>query len=81
MSSVDVRPDLIVLVADRNMRATLIGILNRPEPLGIPQPTFAVRIHPQKDPGVLRQAHDFLRPFVSKYQARNRDLRPGRLRP
>ncbi len=68
MSSVSERPDLIVLVPDRNMKAAVSGILNRPRALGIRQVTFQVLIHPQKDPGVLRHAHNFLSPFAGKYE-------------
>lgn len=68
MSSASERGDLIVLVADRNMRAAVSGILIRPKALGIRQVTFDVLTHPQKDPGVLRHAHSFLRPFAGKHQ-------------
>ena len=68
MSSASERRDLIVLVADRNMNAAITGVLIRPRALGIRQVTFRVLTHPQKDPGVLRHAHNFLRPFAGKYQ-------------
>lgn len=68
MSAANEPRDLIVLVADRNMRAALSGILNRPESLKIRQPTFVVRVHSRRDPGVLHQAHAFLRAFAGKYK-------------
>ncbi len=61
MSSASERRDLIVLVADRNMHAAVSGILERPKALRTRQLTFQILIHPQKDPGVLQRAHDFLR--------------------
>jgi len=68
MSSAGERRDLMVLVADRNTKAAVSGILNRPRALRIRQVKFQVLIHPQNDPGVLQHAHTFLRPFVGKYQ-------------
>jgi len=68
MSSAGTRRDLIVLVADRNMSFAITEILNRPSSLNIRKLAFVVRVHPQKDPGVLRHAHDFLRTFVGKYE-------------
>jgi hypothetical protein len=67
MSSDEERCDLIVLVADRNMRAAVLGILGRSPSLGIRNIAFDVRVHPQKDSGVLYHARSFLRPFTGKY--------------
>ncbi|MFH1266471.1 MAG: hypothetical protein ABIK89_12150 [Planctomycetota bacterium] len=50
------------------MKAALSGILNRPMALGIRQVMLEVLVHPQKDPGVLLFAHDFLRPFAGKFE-------------
>jgi len=68
MTSTSTRQDLIVLVADRAMAAAIKSILGRPTSLQIRPVALAVLIHPQRDPGVLRHAHDFLRPFVGKYE-------------
>lgn len=68
MSSASERRDLIVLVADRNMQAAVGGILERPKALRTRQLRFQILIHPQKDPGVLQRAHDFLRPFARKHE-------------
>jgi len=61
------RKDLIALVADSNMEATLRGILERPQALGIQPITFDIRVHPERDPGVYNEAHNFLRPFTDYY--------------
>lgn len=60
--------DLVVLVADKNLAETLKGILSRPHSLGL----RAIEIdgpwvHPGRDPGCLREAHDLLRPFIHRY--------------
>ena len=67
MSSAGEGGDLILLVADRNMKAALSGVLNRPEALGIRQVVFEVLVHPQKDPGVLHDAHNVLRAVAGKF--------------
>jgi hypothetical protein len=55
--------DLIVLVADKNMKAALSGILQSPR-LNIRRiELLDLLAHPNNDPGVYRQAHEFLRPF------------------
>ena len=43
--------DLVVLVADKNMQATLRGALARPEALGIKSISFDFRVHPGRDGG------------------------------
>jgi hypothetical protein len=59
--------DLIVLVADKNAEYGMRGLLSRPQALGIRRIEFEVYVHPQRDPGCARRAHDFLRPFASRY--------------
>lgn len=56
--------DLIILVADRNTRFAVSGILGSPERLG----TRAINapppyVHPKRDPGVIGACESFLRPF------------------
>jgi hypothetical protein len=61
---------LVVLVADKNMDATVRELLQRQEALGI-RPIHSqadVFVHPYRDTGVLNEAHDFLRPFHKQYQ-------------
>jgi len=55
--------DLIVLVADKNLKAALTGILNAHERLGAKRMEFDVFVHPKSDPGVYRSSHEFLRPL------------------
>ncbi len=43
--------DLVVLVADKNMQATLRGALARPEAMGIRRISFDFRVHPGRDGG------------------------------
>ena len=62
------RKDLILLVADKNMDASLKGLLSRSKALGHRQVTFDLYVHPDRDPGCLLRGHDFLRPFVSLYE-------------
>ncbi len=60
--------DLIVLVADKNMEHTLRGLLQRPQALGIRAIDAEIFPHPRHDPGILNEAHDFLRPFASSHR-------------
>lgn len=55
--------ELVVLTADKNCQFALRGLLTRFHSLKIRQVTPDYRLHPQKDPGILRGAHDFLRTF------------------
>ena len=59
--------DLIVLVADKNMEAAIHGLLAREASLGIVKPSFDIRVHPERDPGVLGKCQDYLRPFLPLY--------------
>ena len=59
--------DLIVLVADSNMRAGMQALLGRREILASGGPIkFQVVAHPHRDPGVRQTCHDFLRPFLRR---------------
>src|SRR3954463_12022962 len=62
------RKDLILLVADKNMEASLKGLLSRFQALGVRQVIFDLYVHPDRDPGCLLRGHDFLRPFASLYE-------------
>jgi hypothetical protein len=62
------RKDLILLVADKNMEASLRGLLSRPQSLKCRPASFDLFVHPERDPGCLLRGHDFLRPFASRYQ-------------
>jgi len=60
--------DLVVLVADGNMRAAVGGVLSRPKALRMrplhPEPDIFVHIY--RDPGCYRSAHDFLRHMAAR---------------
>jgi hypothetical protein len=59
--------DLVCLVADKNMEATLGGLLRRPQALGIRQITCDLLVHPRRDPGCFHEAPAFLRPYRATY--------------
>jgi hypothetical protein len=59
--------DLIVLVADKNMQATLESILQRHDALGIREIHFDVFPHLHRDPGCRLESHSFLRSFRDVY--------------
>lgn len=61
------RKDLIVLVADQDMKAALEALLARSESLGIRPIQFEVRPHPRHDAGCRTQSAEFLRPFINKF--------------
>jgi hypothetical protein len=60
--------DLIILVADRNIQATIEGLLPRSESLGIKKISFDIYPHLHRDPGCRLESHVFLRPFQTIYK-------------
>ncbi|CUU34601.1 MAG: hypothetical protein K6U12_08260 [Armatimonadetes bacterium] len=61
------KKDLVILVADRDMEQTLLGLLSRPKALAIREISFDIFIHPEHDPGVFLQGADFLRSLADQY--------------
>lgn len=59
--------DLVVLVADNNMKAAVQGLLRRCESLGIRGLSADVFVHIYRDPGVLRTSHELLKPLAGQY--------------
>jgi hypothetical protein len=59
--------DLVILVADRNMEATLKGLLDRPHNLCCRAIRWKPFVHPHHDPGCFKRGHDFLRPMSKDY--------------
>jgi len=64
MTARQVQRDLVVLVADKNIEFALRGLLSRPQALGIRLPDYTLYVHPERDPGCLRKAAPFLRPYA-----------------
>lgn len=58
--------DLVVLVADNDMKLGVEALLSRPPSLGIRPICHEVYAHPQKDPGCLGQCHCFLRNHIHR---------------
>ena len=58
--------DLFCLVADKSMEATISGLLDRPESLGIRRITRETVVHDRRDPGCFHYAADFLRGYRSR---------------
>lgn len=60
--------DLVVLAADGHQEMVLKVLLaRRRESLGLRPVTADIFVHQGSDPGVYRQAHEFLRPFLRTY--------------
>ncbi len=60
--------DLIVLVADKNMKFLVEELLRRvPLIEQVGNFDFDVFVHPLRDPGIFSTADDFLRPFSGQY--------------
>jgi hypothetical protein len=57
--------DLIILVADSDMRAAIEGLLERPAAIPIRAITFDVIVHPQRDPGVRLRSRELLATYRS----------------
>jgi hypothetical protein len=63
MTSQPAPRDLVVLTADKNCQFAVRGILSRRPSLGLRSISADFYVHPGKDPGILRHAHEFLRSF------------------
>lgn len=59
--------DLVVLVADVNIKAVAEGLLQRPRSLSTREVSFDILVHPDRDPGCLHRSHDLLRPLTNRY--------------
>jgi hypothetical protein len=59
--------DLILLAADKDIDQGIRGLLNRPQALSIRPIDADIYVHPRRDPGCMREAHNFLRPFIREY--------------
>ena len=62
------RVDLVVLVADKDMEHTLMGLLQRHQSLGINPLSFRVFSHPEHDPACARVGVKFLSKFSKQYK-------------
>lgn len=61
--------DLIILVADQNMRDCIEGLIPKlPHALKITPFTFDIFVHPNRDPGCRTQSSDFLKSFQNKFR-------------
>jgi len=60
--------DLVILVPDKNVQAGLTSLLEREKALGIRKISFDIFIHPKIDPGILKDAHNYLRNLVNEYK-------------
>ncbi|MBW7905714.1 MAG: hypothetical protein LC135_00595 [Phycisphaerae bacterium] len=68
MNAASVTRDLIALVADKNIEAALRALLRRNRALGTRRIQAEIYVHPGRDPGCLRRAHDFLFAQSSSFQ-------------
>lgn len=68
MNTSECSEDLIILTPDKNTHYALEGILNRPSDLGIRKIRHKTIVYSDRDPGVFRKAHDFLRSYQRSAQ-------------
>ncbi len=61
------RRDLVALVADKSMEATLRGLLLRPEALGTRAVSYEIYSHPAFDAGCRAKGPTFLRSFCNQF--------------
>ena len=59
--------DLVVLVADADMRITTEALLQRAQSFSIREISYEVYTHPQRDPGCFGRSERFLAPFQSRF--------------
>lgn len=60
--------DLIVLVADADIREVIHGVLHREDELAIRAVDFEIQVHPNRDAGCRTDAADFLRTFLRRFR-------------
>lgn len=60
--------DLVVLTPDKNTQCALDGLLSRPGDLAIRRVSRTIIVHSQRDAGVRKDAHEFLRAYLRKTQ-------------
>jgi hypothetical protein len=58
--------DLVILVPDGDMEATVRTLLQRPEAIGIRPISIEIRRHIQRDPGCRIDGHNFLRLWLNR---------------
>lgn len=68
MSDTKGKKDLIVLVADGHIEATLRGIVEHPEKLDIRHVSFDIQLSEESDSGCRQRAADTLRRFHNQYR-------------
>lgn len=61
------RRDVVLLVADTDMRFAFQALLHRHESLGIRPIAFDIAKHNDRDAGCFAAAHDYLRPLAEDY--------------
>lgn len=59
--------DLVILAPDKNVQYGIDGLLSRRGSLGLKLFSYDIFVHPLHDPGVYRDAVNFLRPFTNQY--------------
>ena len=67
MTGTDTCRDLVVLVADADMREAMGSLIRRHKSFRIREISHQVYVHPGRDPGCLRRASEFLRPFSNRF--------------
>lgn len=60
--------DLLVLVADADMREVMRGVLGRSDEVAAGQLDFDVQVHPQRDGGCRTGAATYLRPYLKRFR-------------
>lgn len=60
--------DLLVLVADADMREVMRGMLGRSDSVAPRQLDFDVQVHPQRDGGCRTAAATYLRPYLKRFR-------------
>lgn len=60
--------DLVVLVPDKNVKAGLDSLLKRTEAFGVRKISYDMFVHPNRDPGIVKDSHNYLRNLIRKYE-------------
>lgn len=60
--------DLVVLVPDKNVKAGLDSLLKRTEAFGVRKISYDIFVHPNRDPGIVKDSHNYLRNLIRKYE-------------
>jgi hypothetical protein len=60
--------DLVIVVSDKDIEQSMVGLLGRPEALGTRPVEYRLLVHPQRDPGCYQTGDQLVAPYADTWQ-------------